>query len=115
MSIPRRRDVSEAELRERAQALLDSAYAYWKVMQEAGEGGALFWLDDVAGHTVIFTRGEYRPTLMSNVDQLRFEGVKLRTFNLDTHPESGIEEAEDADLAANTSVFKAGRANHDPR
>lgn len=106
MSIPRLRDVSETELRASAQALLDAAYAYWKIMQEAGEGGALFWLDDCAGHTVIFTRGEYRSTLMSNVDQLRFEGVKLRTFNLDAHPESGIEAAEDADLAADTGLYK---------
>lgn len=102
MSIPRRREVSETELAEKGQVLLDAAYDYWKIMQEAGLEGALFWLDDTAGHTVIFTRGEYRCTLLNNVDQLRWEGVKAHTFNMETHPENGIEAATDRNLADNT-------------
>lgn len=113
MSIPRRRDVSEEELQAAGQALIDAAYAYWKVMQEAGQGGALFWLDDSAGKTVLFTRGEYRATLLRNVDQLRFEGgnsdgsavgVKVKTFHLETSPENGVERSEDRDLDDNTPL-----------
>lgn len=99
MSIPRRREVTEAEMQEKGQKLLDATYDYWKIMQEAGEGGALFWLRDTSGKTVIFTRGEYRATLLHNVDQLRFEGVKARTFNLDTNLENGVTGAEDKDLS----------------
>lgn len=111
MSIPRRRDVSEEELQQAGQALLDAAYAYWKLMQEAGQGGALFWLDDSAGKTVLFTRGEYRSTLLRNVDQLRFEGgnddgsalgVKVNTYHLETSPENGVERADDRDLGDDT-------------
>lgn len=111
MSIPRRRDVSEEELRQAGQTLLDAAYAYWKVMQEAGMGGALFWLDDAAGKTVLFTRGEYRATLLRNVDQLRWEGgnddgsatgVKVQSFHLETAVGNGVERADDRDLGADT-------------
>ena len=100
MSIPRRREVSEKELQDAGQVLLDAAYTYWKLMQEAGESGALFWLDDSAGKTVIFTRGEYRSTLLHNVDRLRFEngnedgsalGVKVKTNHLETSVENGVE------------------------
>lgn len=74
-------------------------------------GGALFWLDDQAGKTVIFTRGEYRPTLLSNVDRLRWEGgnddgsalgVKVNTFHLETAIGNGVERAEDRDLGDDT-------------
>lgn len=112
MSIPKRRYVSEEELQNAGQKLLDAAYAYWHLMQEAGQGGALFWLDDSAGKTVLFTRGEYRATLLRNVDQLRFEGgtdgaavgVKVKSFHLETATENGIERAEDRDLGDDTPL-----------
>ena len=104
MSIPRRRDVSEEELQAAGQALLDAAYAYWHLSHEAGYGGALTWLDDSAGKTVIFTRGEYRSTLLHNVDQLRSEGVKAQTFNLETSKENGVEGADDRNLMDDTSI-----------
>lgn len=89
----------DSELREKGQVLLDAAYAYWEACVRFGQHGAVQWLDDTSGRTVIFTRGEYRTTLMSNVDQLRFEGAKLHTFNLDTASQHGITEAEDSDLS----------------
>jgi hypothetical protein len=113
MSIPKRREVQEAELQAAGQKLLDAAYAYWKLMQEAGQGGALFWLDDSAGKTVLFTRGEYRATLLRNVDQLRFEGgnsdgsavgVKVSSYHLETATENGVERAEDRDLGDHTPL-----------
>jgi hypothetical protein len=56
------------ELDKKARVLLDAAYDYWKQMQKEGKYGALFWLDDADGHTVIFTRGEYRGHLLGAVD-----------------------------------------------
>lgn len=90
----------DSELREKGQILLNAAYAYWEACRRFGQYGAIQWLDDTTGRTVIFTRGEYRSTLLNNVDQLRFEGAKLHTFNLDTAPQHGITEAEDSDLDA---------------
>lgn len=113
MSIPRRRDVSEEELQEAGQKLIDAAYAYWKLSHEAGFGGALVWLDDSAGKTVIFTRGEYRPTLLSNVDRLRWEGgnedgsalgVKVHSYHLETAKENGVERAQDRNLGDDTGL-----------
>lgn len=113
MSIPRRRQVSEEELQAVGQKLIDAAYAYWKLSHEAGFGGALFWLDDSAGKTVIFTRGEYRSTLLRNVDRLRFEGgnedgsalgVKVNSYHLETAPENGVKWAQDRDLGDDTPL-----------
>lgn len=91
---------NDSELREKGQILLDAAYEYWKACQRFGQYGAIQWIDDVSGRTVIFTRGEYRTTLLNNVDQLRFGGAKLHTFNLDTAPQHGITAAEDINLSA---------------
>lgn len=93
----------DTELREKGQALLDAAYAYWEACRRFGQYGAIQWIDDITGRTVIFTRGEYRTALLNNVDQLRFEGAKLHTFNLDTAPQHGITEAEDSDLSISMS------------
>lgn len=88
-----------AELVAKGQALLDAAYDYWQAMQRAGKGGALFWLDDSSGRTVIFTRGEYRPTLLYNVDQIRFgEQAVVRFDTLNTAP-GNWDEPLDRDLA----------------
>lgn len=73
-----------ADLQKAGQALLDAAYAYWEIAQKARTGGALFWLDDDAGRTVIFTRGEYRNTLMSNIDRLRPDGCVVDMQSLPT-------------------------------
>lgn len=56
------------DLDAKARVLLDAAYDYWREMQRAGRHGAIFWLDDADGHTVIFTRGEYRGHLLGAVD-----------------------------------------------
>lgn len=121
MSIPKRRNVSEEELQAAGQVLLDAAYAYWKLMQEAGHGGALFWLDDSAGKTVLFTRGEYRQTLLKNVDRLRWEGgnddgtalgVKVNTFHLETAVDNGVERADDRDLGESTTLAGFERKGH---
>lgn len=90
------------ELQAKGQALLDAAYDYWRAMQKAGQGGALFWLDDSSGRTVIFTRGEYRGTLLHNVDTVRFgEQAVVRFHPLNTAP-GNWDEPVDTDLAEPT-------------
>ena len=68
MSIPKRENVTERQIQAAAQDVLDAAFEYWTLMQKAGCGGALFWIDDEQGHTFVFTRGEYRDTLFRNID-----------------------------------------------
>ena len=61
-----------------AKALLDAAYAYWKVYQEHGcYGNAVVWLTDEYDNTVIFTRGEYRQRLLHAA---HVEGCEMEPF-----------------------------------
>lgn len=60
--------LASKELDEKARRLLEAAYDYWKQAQKEGIGGGIVWLDDADGHTVIFTRGEYRSHLLSGID-----------------------------------------------
>jgi hypothetical protein len=50
--------------------LIDVAYEYWREAQKVGVGGAVVWLQDGDGKMVLFTRGEYRSTLLSNIERL---------------------------------------------
>lgn len=71
------------ELHEKGQALLDAAYEYWKQAHKEGIYGAIIWLDDTDGRTVIFTRGEYRGQLLYNISGLRQEARQF-THNMNT-------------------------------
>jgi hypothetical protein len=53
-----------------AQKLLGAAHEFWKACQEEGQYGAVHWLEGSHGELLIFTRGEYRARLMSNIDCL---------------------------------------------
>lgn len=65
----------ESEVHQLAQALLDAAVAYRNATSRTPFGGAVQWLDASDGFTVICTRGEYRRTLMENIERLRREDV----------------------------------------
>jgi len=70
--------VVDQEVDEKARALLAAAYDYWEVHQRKAGGGAVIWLKDDMGQLVVFTRGEYLNTIMSNIDHLWDE--KTMTF-----------------------------------
>lgn len=59
-----------SEMHEAAVELLEAAERYWRLYQKSRSqgGGAIVWLDDSKGNTVIFTRGEYRHQLMANIE-----------------------------------------------
>lgn len=61
------------ELKDAGAELLRAAYAYWKAYQKTLGSGAVIWLEDTDGKLVIFTRGEYRQQLMSNIAPLSKE------------------------------------------
>ena len=58
------------ELNEVAAEFLAAGHKYWKAAQRAGIGGAVIWVSDTADGFVLFSRGEYRETLMRNIDYL---------------------------------------------
>lgn len=52
------------------QKLLDAAREFWSACHEEGQYGAVQWLTGTTGELVIFTRGEYRERLLSNIHTL---------------------------------------------
>lgn len=71
MSIPARDpNFTMAQLEEEGRKLLEAAYNYWEAAHKAGISGAVIWLQDDDGKLVIFTRGEYRATLMQGIEKI---------------------------------------------
>lgn len=71
MSLPRRDPkFTMTELQAMSDKFLEAGKAYWEAMHKAGLGGALAWVEDSEKGLVIFTRGEYRTTLMSNIPEI---------------------------------------------
>lgn len=71
MSIPRRDpNFKMSELQKLGDEFIKAGQAYWEAMQKAGMGGALAWIEDSHQGLVIFTRGEYRDTLLRNIPEI---------------------------------------------
>ena len=71
MSIPRRDPhFTMEQLREVGDRFLKVGYEYWEALHKAGIGGACAWVEDNEKGLVIFTRGEYRDTLLRNIPEL---------------------------------------------
>jgi hypothetical protein len=52
------------------QKLLDVAQEFWDACHQEGQYGAVQWLTGTNGELLIYTRGEYRERLMSNIHTL---------------------------------------------
>lgn len=71
MSLPKiDPDFKITELQTLGDAFLQAGKAYWEGMHKARMGGALAWIEDPAIGLVIFTRGEYRETLLHNIPEI---------------------------------------------
>ncbi len=57
----------DKEMGDAAEALLEAAQAYYRVMQKKRLAGGCIWLTDKDGAMVVFTRGEYRHRLLRNI------------------------------------------------
>jgi hypothetical protein len=57
------------------QKLLDAAQEFWSACHEEGQYGAVQWLTGSNDELIIYTRGEYRQTLMSNIHMLPSQHV----------------------------------------
>lgn len=72
MSIPRPDpNFTMADLSAVGKDFIDAGKRYWEAFHKAGlKGDAVVWLTADTGEMVIFTRGEYRQTLMANIERL---------------------------------------------
>lgn len=59
-----------SELELAAKELFEAAMRYWEAFRRETGGAAVVWLTDDEGRMVMLTRGEYRNTLMQNIEQL---------------------------------------------
>ena len=64
--------ISDQKRLEVAQKLLDAAYDFWEDANSHGQYGAVQWLTGTNGELIIFTRSEYRESLMKNIERLSF-------------------------------------------
>lgn len=58
----------ESERYKTADKLLKVAAEFWQACHKEGQYGAVQWLTGDSGELVIYTRGEYRETLLQNID-----------------------------------------------
>jgi hypothetical protein len=56
--------------------LLNAAQEFWNACRQAGQYGAVQWLTGGNGELLIYTRGEYRETLMNNIWKIPGQEVK---------------------------------------
>lgn len=72
MSIPRRDPTFTVnDLRKAGERFRDAGAAYWEAVHKAGlPGGAVIWLQMDDGSLAIFTRVEYRDTLLKNIHEI---------------------------------------------
>ncbi len=64
--------------------LLEAAMDFWDACRQEGQYGAVQWLEGSDGSLLIFTRGEYRHALMSNIHSL--PSSKVHYFNGEVIP-----------------------------
>ena len=58
----------DEELHDAAQRLLDECQTYYDLMRKRGLAGGCIWLTGGDGQMVVFTRGEYRHQLLTNIE-----------------------------------------------
>ena len=68
---------NNAELHAAAQTLIAAAYEYWQLYQQHIGSAAVVWLDDTSGHFVLFTRGEYKWSLLANSNIIANDGPAM--------------------------------------
>lgn len=57
----------ESDLHQKGKALLKAAYEYWQqYRKDVGGPAAVVWLEADDGHFVLFTRSEYKDSIVRN-------------------------------------------------
>ena len=68
------------------QRLLDTAQEFWDACHKEGQWGAVQWLEGANGELLIYTRGEYRQQLMTNIHGL--PSAKVHFFHGEVMPQT---------------------------
>jgi len=66
-----------SEIGKAATRLLQAAADYWEIYQKVCGGAAVVWVDNDKGNFVLFTRGEYRDSIMREVCRLNHSELAL--------------------------------------
>lgn len=72
MSIPKRDlNFTMADLQKAADKFLAAGEEYWNACRKAGlDVGSVTWIEDTGTGMAIFTRGEYRDTILRNIPDI---------------------------------------------
>lgn len=69
MSIPKvDPKMTVKELQKEAALFIAAGYRYWEAAHRAGIGGAVIWVEDTDKGFVLFSRGEYKDTILRNIE-----------------------------------------------
>ena len=72
-----------SNLEKMAQNLIAAAYEYWQEYQKEVGTSAVVWLEDNSGHFILFTRGEYKDSIISRAtNETRNEPVMFNPFEI---------------------------------
>lgn len=70
----------DSELGQKAAALVQAGYDYWKEYQKVCGTAAVVWVEVESGHFILFTRGEYRDDLLRVARSYHGEAPLIRPF-----------------------------------
>jgi len=73
--------MSNQELHDAADRLIDEARSYFQLMQKRGLAGGCIWITAQDGSMVIFTRGEYRERLLHNIE-MEIDAKRVHQFGV---------------------------------
>lgn len=62
------------DMKEKAQALLDAAHAYWQACYEDNRGDAVRWLRDTDDRLLVFAHFCYADQIMDNIWSMKQKG-----------------------------------------
>ena len=67
------------ELQTAAQRLLEECQSYYDLMRKRGLAGGCIWLTGGEGQMVVYTRGEYRHQLLTNIE-MEMDAKRVYSF-----------------------------------
>ena len=69
----------DQELQAAAKRLLEECQSYYDLMRKRGLAGGCIWLTGGDGQMVVYTRGEYRSQLLTNIE-MEMDAKRTHSF-----------------------------------
>ncbi len=67
----------ESGLHDAGHKLLEAAHEYWEIYNRECGNSAVVWLENDNGHFVLFTRSEYKDSIMSAANREKKDQIGL--------------------------------------